>query len=320
MPTHRRDPLVRLFLRDVRWAAATRSVAGGCLDRWTTHLHAIDVKVTAAEREHVENYLADLGGRGRAAGTLALNLRFLRAFYQWASSPDVDEVDVDPTRRVPAPKVTESAAHVVTEEEYRALVGAVNKRTVHGRRDHAMLTILWGSGLRRGEVVALDLDDLEELGRGQVVVTVGNTARPTKTGKVRRVPLSGEAAAALDRYLIKRGDEPGPLFVSHRGGRLSPKTLSQMLDRHRVAAGITHRIGAHGFRRAMAIRYKRAGGSDPGLMAVAGWSTTQMVGRYTRAAAEELAHEEYWRLLDPPNDRPRRQLSRIRNIRPAETA
>ena len=62
-----------------------------------------------------------------------------------------------------------------------------------------------------------------------------------------------------------------------------------MLQRRAVAAGLGRRVGAHEFRRAMAVRYKRRGGSDGNLMAIAGWRSQTMVSRYVRMESEELA-------------------------------
>ena len=68
-----------------------------------------------------------------------------------------------------------------------------------------------------------------------------------------------------------------------------------MFERRRSEAGVT--ISAHSFRRALATRWLRAGGSEVGLRAVAGWRDPAMVARYTRMSAEELAHAEYSRLM-----------------------
>lgn len=311
MPAAVQHPLMRSFLRDAHWASTTNERATSVLNRWHRWLEDHHLELTSVTRSDAEQYLDERQAAGVGASTRHVDWRVLKALHRWLH--DEGESDANPMARVKAPKVSETPVRVLDESEYRALVRTCDRRTTGGRRDEAILSLLWWSGLRRSEIVGLDLAGLD-LDRHRV--TVGSRTFTTKTARTRHVPLAGETIAALDRYLRRRGYGEGPLFLSERGDdhddrRLRPNSVQLMLRRRAVAAKLGRPVGAHEFRRAMAVRHKRAGGSDPALMAIAGWSSIRMVDRYTRMEREELAAEEFHRLIDTSASSVRRRGRRV---------
>lgn len=244
------------------------------------------------QRQLADARLADLrdylGDRLEATspGTASVDFRAMRSFYGWLV--EEGELDVNPAAKLRGPKVAETPVKVAGELDVRRLLAACPKNSDAGRRDAAVIAVLWATGARRGEVARLDVEHLDlEAG----TITIGKT----KNGMPRRVPLDVDALGRLDRWLRRRGYDAGPLFVAERGGRLSSNGIGQMLGRRSEAAGVE--VSAHTFRRALATRWLRAGGGETALRSIAGWTSPAMVGRYTRMAAEELAHAEYRRLL-----------------------
>lgn len=311
MPTPATHPLVRSFLDNVGWAATTEISAVSVLNRWHAWLAQRGIELVDATNDDCRAYLAERDADGIAAATRQVDWRMLRALHAWLHAEG--EADRNPMARLKAPSVPETPVKVLDEREYRALVASCDRRTTGGRRDEAILSLLWWSGLRRSEVCAVDLEALD-LRDG--TLTIGSRTFTTKSNKVRRVPLAGETVAALDRYLRRRGADPGPLFLSERGDthherRLRPNSIQLMIRRRTAQAGLGRPIGAHEFRRAMAVRHKRRGGSDPALMAIAGWSSIRMVDRYTRMEREELAAEEFYRLIDNSGPASRRRGRRV---------
>lgn len=303
MPQAATHPLVRSFLRASRWRPSTQIVAVSNLNRYCAHLEAAGVKLTDATEDDVVAYLETRADR--APSTRANEWKAIRALYRWAVAEG--ECDRDPARRIAGPIVTETPVRDVTESEVHALCRACDRRTTIGRRDEAIILVLWWTGLRKGELRALDIGSVD---LDAARVTVGTAAGPTKTGRVRRTPITLEAVDALDRYLRRRpdGDDPtAPLFVSTWDRRISATAIDTILARRAAGAGIPRRISAHEFRRAYAIRHKRAGGSDPTLMANLGWRTVGQINRYTRMHSEELADVEYRRLFDATPRRRRRR-------------
>jgi integrase len=119
--------------------------------------------------------------------------------------------------------------------------------------------------------------------------------RRGKGGKGRAIPFGPQTAAALDRYIrarrVHRLGGTGALWLGGNGQTFSYHGLNLALKRRAQVAGIAG-FHLHLMRHIAATRWLRAGGSEGGLMAVAGWSTRSMVDRYTGASASERAATE----------------------------
>ena len=247
---------------------------------------------------------------------MAMARRALRAFYRWALSERL--VDVDPTVGLRAPRIAESVVSVTSEDDFRALLATceIVSHDTNSVRDRALLWTLWSTGMRRSEVVAMRLSDVTcagdarqstvdsalPLARGTIVddglppdVVV---VRQSKNGQPRSVVLCGDARQAIGAYVVERGECSNlnkALWLADDGRPLTGNGVCQMLRRRCARAGI--KITAHSFRRAYAERWLAKGGSEVGLMRTAGWSSPSMVARYTRTNGERLAVEEARRLL-----------------------
>ena len=158
-------------------------------------------------------------------------------------------------------------------------------------RDVAMVETIFGTGCRRGECVALIVDDISVADR-----TI--SIRKSKTGKPRTAPLDPRATNALAAWLTERErivPTTSALWVVMATGepltRHGAKTVSRRLSKR---AGLT--FGTQDARRGYATRWLAAGGTETGLQSVCGWSSTQMISRYTRMGREKLAHDEARRL------------------------
>jgi integrase len=144
------------------------------------------------------------------------------------------------------------------------------------------------TGIRAGELIALRTDDLD-LPSGRVTVRCG------KGGRRRTIPVGPDTTRAIRDYLDLRQQHPaadGPtLWLGTRGTRFGYDGLGKALRRRANLAGI-HGFHPHKLRHTAAHRWLAAGGSESGLMAMAGWTRTDMLVRYTRAtAADRAAHE-----------------------------
>jgi site-specific recombinase XerD len=137
------------------------------------------------------------------------------------------------------------------------------------------------SGLRRFEITALDLADIDVR---QHTVSV----RRGKAGKARISVFGDETAAALWRYITRfRGREDGPLFVSEHHGRLTPSGLSQVIRRISARSGV--KVRPHALRHSWAHYALSAGIGESNIMQLAGWSDASMLRRYGAVLAQERA-------------------------------
>ncbi len=191
----------------------------------------------------------------------------VRAFGKWAEECQYDVFGW--WKRVPLAKETQRPQETATEADYKKALTAATTL-----RDKALIEVLWSCGLRRSELATLLVEDVN-LADGLLVV------RKSKTGKPRIVPLGLAARNAVRRQIGVR--KSGLVFgVTPNGIRLTLRRLGAP--------------SAHAWRRGWAVQSLRIGVSETSVRTIAGWTGGAMVARYTKALAEELAHDEFQRL------------------------
>lgn len=197
------------------------------------------------------------------------------------------------------------AGRAITPGELTALMSAcVNDPSPKGARDGAILALLYVCGLRRGELVSLDLADYD-LAQGEIRIQAG------KGRKGRTIPLVDEGGlSALEAWLAVRGPDPGPLFIPiRRGGHLQPGRLSRqgvyklVLERA-GQAGVNH-LTPHDFRRTFIGDLLDAGADIATVARLAGHANIETTRRYDRRP--EAAKRKAVAQLHVPY--PRRQLA-----------
>lgn len=275
----------QLALRAERKSPATVKVYS---DGVLAFLRWCDSEGVAAEltKPLVQQFTTALLDGGSEPATARSRQLALKRFSAWLA--DEGEQDSDPLLGLKPPKLDTKVTDALTDDELRALIKACTGKDLRSRRDEAIVRLMAETGMRAGEVVGLQVADLD-LTRGIATVTRG------KGGKGRVVPFSAQTATALDRYLRTRrthvlADSPG-LWVGDRGKGFSYYGLHAALKYRAALAGI-ERFHPHLLRHTAATRWLAAGGSEGGLMAVAGWARRDMIDRYTAATASERAAAE----------------------------
>lgn len=242
------------------------------------------------ERRQVAGFVDALLTAGAQPATARSRQLGVRRFSAWLA--EEGEQATDPLLGIKAPKLDSKVSEPLTDLQIRALLKACAGRDLRERRDEAILRFMIETGCRAGEVVALEVADVD-LAAGTAVVRRG------KGGKGRVVPFGPQTAQALDRYLrVRRGHRlagtPG-LWVGDRGKAFTYDALHKSLGTRASAAGIAG-FHPHLLRHTAAHRWLAAGGSEGGLMAVAGWTRPDMLMRYTQAQASSRAADEARRL------------------------
>jgi len=224
-------------------------------------------------------YVAHLD-RHYARATVARQLSALRTLFRYLYREGA--VSRNPFALVSAPKQARRLPAFLTPSEMSALLSTPDPDTPLGLRDRALLEVLYATGLRVGELVALPVqgaaasDELRVLGKG----------------RRERVVLMGAAArAALRRYLeagrpaLVRGGDPGTLFLNARGGPLTDRGVRLIIDRHIRAAALGRRISPHSLRHTFAT-HLLDGGADlrsvQELLGHAHLATTQIYTHVSR--------------------------------------
>ncbi len=245
------------------------------------------------DRASLRGWVTTLLDRGSAPATARSRQLAVRRFTAWLA--EEREIDADPFVGVKAPKLDTHVVEPLTEDELRRLLkacipprGATTAQALRFRRDEAILRLMLETGARAGEVVAIDVADLD-LMAGTAIIRKG------KGGKGRSVPFGPHTATAIDRYLRLRVHHrlaaSPQLWLGDRGKGFTYDALHKTLGERAKAAGI---IGfhPHRMRHTAAHRWLAAGGSEGGLMAVAGWTRPDMLMRYTKAQASARAAAE----------------------------
>lgn len=249
-------------------------------------------------RANLEAWMVVLLDAGRTASTARTRMMPVRYLAKWMVREG--ELDADPFAVLRAPKADEPVIPVLSERQLLALIAACqppkseNKGlpSLRHRRDEAMIRLLYDTGMRIGECLALETGDLDH---AEGVATI----RRGKGGKGRRSPYGAQTAQALDRYervrrLHRLADEP-KLWLGDRGRGLAYGGAYFALNARAEAAGISD-FHPHMLRHTSTDHWLASGGSEDGLMARNGWSNSAMIQRYGRANRETRAIEEARRL------------------------
>jgi site-specific recombinase XerD len=252
-----------------------------------------DRDVVPLTRASLNLWVAGLLDGGAAPSTARARQLAVRRFSSWLS--DEGELLADPFLGVKAPKLDEKVIEPLSDDDLRALIkactppkGADPKVAMRHRRDEAIVRVMLETGLRAGEVVGLHIGDVD-LPQGMLTVRRG------KGGKGRLAPIGPEASLAVDRYLrLRRAHrlaESDDLWLGDRGKHFTYDALHKTL-RERANAASLEGFHPHKLRHTAAHRWLAAGGSEGGLMAVAGWTRPDMLMRYTKAQASARAADE----------------------------
>ena len=219
--------------------------------------HEGSLEVDAVTTESVRAWVVAMKQSGLASVTIARRLHALRAL--WAYLLEVGIVSTDPVRRVSTPKRQHRLPQYLRVDELRALLDAAqrNRITALGFRDYAIFTVFAYTGIRKGELLGLRLDDVD-LERGQIVVR-------GKGSKWRAVPLGSEARAAVSDWLEFRPEDCGHdyLFATARGNRIHPSRLQRIWESVLERSGVRRSgVCIHTLRHSAATLLLQSGACD----------------------------------------------------------
>ncbi len=270
-----------------------------------------DRPVSAIEIDDVRRHLASLHDRVSPA-SLGRQLASLRTLFRYLLREGL--CAHDPTLGLPAPRAPRGLPRPLGVDDCEVLMEGPptlpsrgERQVLRDFRDRALAETLYGAGLRVGELVSLDVRDVD-LHRREVRVM-------GKGGKERVVPLPAAAHAALDEYLTLRR-RPGllgePLFTSLRSAagearRLSDRDVRRVLARRAVRSGVTDRVYPHRLRHSYATHLLDMGAGLREIQELLGHASLSTTQRYTAVSAERLLE-----VYDRAHPRAKRRPSRSR--------
>ena len=242
------------------------------------------------DRATVNSFVAAILAAGAEPATARARQLALRRFSAWLL--DEGEAGTDNLLGLKAPKLDSKVVEPLTDVQIKALIAACAGADMRDRRDEAIVRLMIETGSRAGEVADMLLSDVD-LRAGTAIIRRG------KGGKGRSVPFGAQTVRAIDRYLrVRRAHRlasTDDLWLGDRGKRFNYDGLHKTLAYRAQVADVAG-FHPHRLRHTAAHRWLAAGGSEGGLMAVAGWTRPDMLLRYTRAQASARAADEARRL------------------------
>lgn len=242
-----------------------------------------DVPPRRVEREMVERYMAWLYERGCEAASQARLLSGVKSFFNYLLL--TDGIESSPAEFILTPKCGRRLPDVLTTSEIDRIIATVDTSTVKGRRDSAMLEVLYSCGLRVSELTSLRLSDLF-FGEGYIRVT-------GKGDKQRLVPVSAVARERIQIYLedrrtaaVRTGCQT--VFLNNRGGQLTRVMVFTILRQAAQRAGIDKHISPHTFRHSFATHLIEGGASIRQVQELLGHESILTTEIYTHLDGDHL--------------------------------
>jgi len=266
---------VRAYLTDLTGLAAHASRSG------RTDPADLDLRL-------LRGWLANQQVRGRSRATLARRATAARVFTAWLAR--TGRAPQDAGASLGSPKARRTLPPVLRTDEASALVERAAEEAAElgplGWRDAAILELLYATGIRVGELVGLDLGDVD---RERNVVRVLGKGR-----KERSVPFGHPAAAAIDRWLsdgrpaLAGPDAGAALFVGARGGRLDQRAVRTLVHRRIAAVPGAPDIGPHGLRHTAATHLLEGGADLRAVQELLGHASLATTQLYTHVTTDRL--------------------------------
>jgi integrase/recombinase XerD len=241
----------------------------------------------SVSRDNLVEFLASLYRQKLESRTVARHLVTLRNFFRFAQLQEL--ISTDPSLNLESPKIRRSLPGYLRLEEIERLLAQPDDKTPLGLRDHAMLDVLYSTGLRVSELISLRVMDLD--------TAVGCIRCIGKGDKERIVPIGKKALALVERYLrdarpklIGKGKQAlaTTLFINRRGAPLSRVGVWKILSAYGRKAGLRSSLTPHMLRHSFATHLLERGADLRSVQLMLGHSDISTTQIYTHVVEERL--------------------------------
>lgn len=241
----------------------------------------------------IREFLGVLYQKGNKKSSVARKLATVRSFMKFLSTQGV--IRSSPAKNVSSPKLESRLPDYLTIDTITDLIEAPDTTSDFGKRDKAILELLYGSGLRVGELVGLNLGDLS--------ISEGLLRVVGKGRKERIVPFGSRATEALQDYLSVRGrhikvfqstkpakgkPQGEAVFLNFRGGRLSSRSIGNIVNQHVATLAQRLKVHPHTLRHTFATHMLNAGADLRAIQELLGHESLSTTQKYTHVSVEQL--------------------------------
>ena len=285
------------------------------LQRLQAAAQPLGLPLLALTSAHLRRFAAQLHASGRSARGIALILSGWRGFYTWAARQGL--LERNPAQGVRAPKAPRPLPKALAVDEAVHLAEHCEPQADPWveARDAAMVELLYGCGLRVGELIGLELrasSQAERQGRGWIDLEESQLQVQGKGGRRRSLPMGPPALAALHAWLALRAQpfagalaaqlDPQALFVGQRGARISAHMVWLRVRRRGLAAGLEAPVHPHMLRHSFASHLLQSSGDLRAVQELLGHASITTTQGYTRLDFQHLAQ-----VYDQAHPRAKRQ-------------
>ncbi|MDI1236192.1 MAG: tyrosine recombinase XerC [Polaromonas sp.] len=295
-PVPDNDPLVERYLEHVRVEKrlAQRTVELYALDlqKLQANCRQAGVALTEAQNIHMRRWVAQMHSGGRSGRGIALILSGWRGFYTWLGREGL--VSSNPVQDLRAPKAAKPLPKALSVDEavqLAAFEGADGEGPALQARDQCITELLYGCGLRIGELTGLDVVASHQA-RGWIDLQAAEAHVLGKGSKRRSVPVGSKALEALQAWLAARSvwaKDDAALFIGQRGSRLTPQHIRVRLKQRSLQAGLATPVHPHMLRHSFASHVLQSSGDLRAVQELLGHANITTTQVYTRLDFQHLA-------------------------------
>lgn len=236
-----------------------------------------------AAGESVQAYMDWMLEQGKSAASVTRFLASIKSFYNYMVT--IGELDANPTAGITAAKAERKYPEVLTSKEVELLLEQPQCVDAKGFRDHAMLELLYATGIRVSELISLDMEDLN-LEAGFI--------RCRSKGKERTIPLYPAAVKAMKDYIqnirpeVVEDAAEAAVFVNRNGRRMSRQGFWKILKHYQKTAGIAKEITPHTLRHSFAAHLLENGADLRSIQEMLGHADISSTQIYTQVVKKQL--------------------------------
>lgn len=235
-------------------------------------------RVAEVEYPTLRRFLAELRARELRPRSVSRKLSALRSFFRFLQREEV--IFKNPAALIVTPKLDKVLPHFMTQDETLKLLEAPQEVKTGGLRDRAIFETMYSAGIRVSELVGMSQEDVD---------LISNSVKVFGKGKKERiVPIGQKAVEAISAYLGTRPFKSEAVFLNSSGGRLSARSVRNIINKHIKTAAIRQKVHPHMFRHSFATHLLDRGAdlrSVQELLGHVNLSTTQI---YTHLTTEKL--------------------------------
>jgi integrase/recombinase XerC len=246
----------------------------------------IDIK--QVDHLTIREYLAKLYREKRKKTSIARKLATLRTFFKFLCREQV--LEMNPARLVASPRLEKKLPKVISFDDVVRFIETPDTETVLGKRDRAILELLYASGVRVAELAGLNLEDID--------FTHDSIRVRGKGRKERIVPFGGPAKDALQKYLGVRGEllieapedmrDPSVLFLNYQGTRITTRSVGRMIDKYVRECAMAHDISPHSLRHCFATHLLDNGADMRSIQELLGHARLSSTQIYAQVSMEKI--------------------------------